>query len=975
MRFLLFFIFSVVCQPALAQIEISSGFERKAGVPLDVDAVKADLTERDAIPALIRYEGMLVYVESEGVNFQLVGGIDNTDWVEVGSGGGDVVGPSESTNNAITLFDGITGKLLKESALQIADEPGESTLTTPDGESGTSITIKASNSTEDEPAGDVKLEAGTSVNSIYDGAITFITGAATRLKILATGVIEVAQGSMLNFIDSGLNYVGIRGPTSASESYTLTLPADPPTNGKALVADETGQLEWGEAGGSGSGFGGKNYFVDPFYNRTLNHVAIYQNQLAVQVTSSSGLVTEGTNTINITSHGFRDRNKILYVNLGTVIGGLTDAQSYFVKYVDADSFQLSLTEDGPAVDLTSDGSGGQRFVRYYDNGISDGSPGLGFTLAIETTNPVANDGSLRLTKVASQNAYGNAIVFDTKKIDLEDRGKTLPFRFYFNVSSNYGTFKFYVRVWDVVNARELFVTGGDIVTGVQDVIGKVSTFSNTEEIIFSLWCEDMSGTGGGSSSYLGPLYLGPDSLVPGDSIQVEYAVNTSGITAAGASDTSAFLTGGPGSTAEAGVAIGNINSMTVTGNSATQFQVAFSDDIVPGDQLTLEVKGEGNTSWVVVGSGAVLAIMPQVGQGTARYGVGISTNNLASNRVSINFGNAGAVTTNTTYAAAGGPWSAVSAWRWRVKRTRVIKNTFSTTELMNKGAQVVATKSAGSHNSSGSWLDVTWTESRDVLGEFDGTTYTAKEPGLRILIGTLKFAVSATGERIVRAVNSSGTVISDGGGVVGSSTLQARLPFAIPVYLEAGGTVKIQAFQNSGGSLSYETSGTSLGIYTVFDPTVFSVYGEHKVAYIKDIKGSSTDGGTFTGGSWQTRTLNTIQGDSSFVSLSSNDFTLAPGQYLVKFVAPGYRVGVHKARLVEASNATERIVGSSAYSQSSTDYAVTDSHGFGLLTVSQATAFRLQHYGSSTQSSNGFGVASSSGSSEVYAQVEIQKIK
>lgn len=72
-------------------IEVASSFTRKSPVPLDDSTVVADLTARDAIAAGIRYEGMTVYVESEETNYQLVGGVDNSDWTEFsGSGGGGI---------------------------------------------------------------------------------------------------------------------------------------------------------------------------------------------------------------------------------------------------------------------------------------------------------------------------------------------------------------------------------------------------------------------------------------------------------------------------------------------------------------------------------------------------------------------------------------------------------------------------------------------------------------------------------------------------------------------------------------------------------------------------------------------------------------------------------------------------------------------------------------------------------------------
>jgi len=43
----------------------------------------ADTTARDAIPAARRTEGMTVWCVDPGVTYRLVGGIENTDWVEV----------------------------------------------------------------------------------------------------------------------------------------------------------------------------------------------------------------------------------------------------------------------------------------------------------------------------------------------------------------------------------------------------------------------------------------------------------------------------------------------------------------------------------------------------------------------------------------------------------------------------------------------------------------------------------------------------------------------------------------------------------------------------------------------------------------------------------------------------------------------------------------------------------------------------
>jgi hypothetical protein len=71
----------------MAGIPLSSQFNLNAQIPLDSRFVKADLTERDAIDTIQRYEGLISYVVSEQKNYQLVGGVTNAHWVELQSGG------------------------------------------------------------------------------------------------------------------------------------------------------------------------------------------------------------------------------------------------------------------------------------------------------------------------------------------------------------------------------------------------------------------------------------------------------------------------------------------------------------------------------------------------------------------------------------------------------------------------------------------------------------------------------------------------------------------------------------------------------------------------------------------------------------------------------------------------------------------------------------------------------------------------
>ena len=147
------------------------------------------------------------------------------------------------------------------------------------------------------------------------------------------------------------------------------------------------------------------------------------------------------------------------------------------------------------------------------------------------------------------------------------------------------------------------------------------------------------------------------------------------------------------------------------------------------------------------------------------------------------------------------------------------------------------------------------------------------------------------------------------------------------------------------------------------------------VAIIADVKGSSVDGGTFTAGAWQTRDLNTELDDpSNIVTITSNQFTLQAGTYLVEWSAPAYKVDRHSSRLQNITDSTTEVLGSTEYSNDA-DALITRSMGAKVLTITGAKAFEIQHYGAITRASYGMGLNSNiSNINSVFTIVKIHKI-
>lgn len=135
----------------------------------------------------------------------------------------------------------------------------------------------------------------------------------------------------------------------------------------------------------------------------------------------------------------------------------------------------------------------------------------------------------------------------------------------------------------------------------------------------------------------------------------EFQYNSSGITAAGAADSTSFASG------SGGVAVGSINS-TTGGTSTTAFRVRFSDTILATDTLTLEFN-DGN-GWF----SSAARVPPSTVVSTV-YGASLSSVN--STDYQVVFGNGGVSASGAaTYGAAGAAWSTIGTWKWRVKRER-----------------------------------------------------------------------------------------------------------------------------------------------------------------------------------------------------------------------------------------------------------------------------------------------------------------
>lgn len=154
--------------------------------------------------------------------------------------------------------------------------------------------------------------------------------------------------------------------------------------------------------------------------------------------------------------------------------------------------------------------------------------------------------------------------------------------------------------------------------------------------------------------------------------------------------------------------------------------------------------------------------------------------------------------------------------------------------------------------------------------------------------------------------------------------------------------------------------------------TIGNRVGKSSYAIIADQKAQNTDGGTFTLGAWRIRDLNTeIADPDGIVSISSNQFTLQAGSYLIRWSAPAFKAGNHQTRLYNVTAATVAGIGDVNYSGAA-NYASNTSRGATRVVIASSTAFELQHQCNLSSATTGLGWAANF-TTEQYAIVEIVK--
>lgn len=144
--------------------------------------------------------------------------------------------------------------------------------------------------------------------------------------------------------------------------------------------------------------------------------------------------------------------------------------------------------------------------------------------------------------------------------------------------------------------------------------------------------------------------------------------------------------------------------------------------------------------------------------------------------------------------------------------------------------------------------------------------------------------------------------------------------------------------------------------------------------FARDEKSNGTDGGTKNNATWDKREIGTIRNNSisGASAASSTQITLPEGTYMTISRAPAYAIGMHKLRIYDNTNGNVLLVGGNFHAPSGQQTTADISGKFAV--PSGGANVSLDHWSTNSKTTDGLGLAVSSGAIEVYAELSIWKV-
>jgi hypothetical protein len=160
----------------------------------------------------------------------------------------------------------------------------------------------------------------------------------------------------------------------------------------------------------------------------------------------------------------------------------------------------------------------------------------------------------------------------------------------------------------------------------------------------------------------------------------------------------------------------------------------------------------------------------------------------------------------------------------------------------------------------------------------------------------------------------------------------------------------------------------------VWNGTAWVIPNKTQVAIFQEQKANGSNVGNASTGAWTKRTLDTtVTNGITGCSISSSVISLPAGSYTIQSEAPFYNTSMTTTRLRDTTNGVTLVTGTACLAD---DRYQTQVNLLlrGYFTLTGTTNIELQYYASSNYNANSLGVAMTNGSTEIYANIMIQKV-
>ena len=267
----------------------------------------------------------------------------------------------------------------------------------------------------------------------------------------------------------------------------------------------------------------------------------------------------------------------------------------------------------------------------------------------------------------------------------------------------------------------------------------------------------------------------------------------------------------------------------------------------------------------------------------------------------------------------------------------------------------------------------TLVDADELLIADSATAYSLK----KLTWANIKSTILSSFGVMINTLTSKTTPVSADEFIIGdsaSSNASKKLTFAnlISTLSSTFATLVSPAFTGSPTAPTQTAGDNSTKLSTTAYVDGKPTLGTDNFMHVQEQQPSGTAGGAGTSATETTRNLNTVLiNNISGASLLAGKITLPIGTYLIKAWANAYSVSKHKVFVKEGTNYL--IYGSS--SNAANTYAG-DSESFASGTITAATSIDifLSHYIQAHVSASDYGLATSDGQIEIYADIKIWKV-